>query len=483
MRGGRFVRRLRRLHDEERGLGMIEAMVAGMILAIGAFAVAQALSYGLNQTQVARQRQAAEALANEELEAARALNFTNVGLLDVGPLTKSTNTSSPDYYLSTDGTQFDPDGATSTFGLEPLIFGQADPALSHGPTAVIASNTSFQVYDYATWYDDPSVSGTQNAKRVTVIITWETSGRQQSFRISSLYTSGAITFGDAAPASNTSPSVSCPTSTATGLTANFTAVATDTDGTISRVDWDFGDGLTSTNGGTQQTHTYGSAGTYTVSNTVWDDDSATASNASLGCQVTVTEPAPPAGDTQAPTGTISINTGSTYTRSTQVNLTLGATDNVGVTEMAFSDNGTDFGSYQAYSTLALYTVPTGDGTKTVYVRFKDAAGTVSTSSSDAILLDTVAPAAPTGFTVTRAGNKKSAVLQWNIVTASDLAGYAVYRRPTTSTTYSQLSCAFIYGLPNKCQDQNESNKAVYEFYVVAVDLAGNVSAQSSHVTK
>jgi Tfp pilus assembly protein PilV len=461
---------------------MIEAMVAGMVLAIGAFAVAQALSYGLTQTQIARQRQAAEALANEELEAARALNFTNVGLLDAGPLTKSTDTSNPDYYLSSDGTQFDPDGAAATFGTEPLIFGQADPALAHGPTTVTMSNTTFQIYDYATWYDDPSISGSQNAKRVTVVITWAISGRQQVFRISSLYTAGSITFGSGSSASNNPPSVSCPTSTSSGYAANFTAVATDTDGTVDRVDWDFGDGATTTDGGTAQSHTYASAGTYTVTNTVWDDDGATASNSSLGCTIDITAPPTQGGDTQAPSGTISVNSGSTYTRATQVNLTLSATDDVGVTEMSFSDDGTSYGSYIAYSTVALYTVPTGDGTKTVYVRFKDAAGNVSTAVSDTILLDTAAPSAPTGFTVSRAANKKSAILQWNVVTASDLAGYAVYRRPTTSTTYTQLSCQFIYGLPNKCQDPSEDNKAVYEFYVVAIDLAGNVSADSTHVT-
>jgi hypothetical protein len=424
--------------------------------------VAQALSYGLNQTQIARQRQAAEGLANEELEAARALNFTNVGLLDTGPLTKSTDASNPDYYLSTDGT---------------------DPALAHGPTTVTASNTTFQIYDYATWYDDPSVAGTQNAKRVTVVITWSVSGRQQVFRISSLYTSGSITFGSSGSSgSNNPPSVSCPTSTSSGFAANFTAVATDTDGTVDRVDWDFGDGATTSDGGTAQSHTYASEGTYFVTNTVWDDDGATASNSSLACSIEITAPPTQGGDTQAPTGTISVNSGSTYTRATQVNLTLSATDDTGVTEMSFSDDGTSYGSYIAYSTVALYTVPTGDGTKAVYVRFKDAAGNVSAAVSDTILLDTAAPAAPTGFTVTRAANKKSAILQWNVVTASDLAGYAVYRRPTTSTTYTQLSCQFIYGLPNKCLDASEDNKAVYEFYVVAIDLAGNVSAHSNHVT-
>ncbi|MBI4259531.1 MAG: PKD domain-containing protein [Actinobacteria bacterium] len=477
-----MVRRLSRVHREEAGMSVVEGLMAGLILAIGAFAVAQALTYGLDQTALARQRQTAEGLANEEIEVARALNFTNVGLADAGPLTKSAEESDPDYWLTADGASFDPDGS-GPLPAEPLIFGQASPALIHGPTTVARGNATFQLYDYATWYDDPTIPGTENTKRVTVVVTWTWGARSQKLEISSFFTQGVITFGSSgATGSNLSPTVSCPTSTTGGLEANFTAVASDTDGTIAQVDWDFGDGNTLTNGGTQRSHTYGSAGTYTVSNTVHDDDGATASNASLVCQVTVSDPGAAGPDTQAPVGTVSINNGSTYTRDTKVTLNLSATDDVGVTEMAFSDDGSNFGSYISYSTSAIYTVPSGDGTKSVHVRFRDAAGNVSATVSDTILLDSVPPSAPTGLTVDRAPNKKSAVLQWNVVTDGDLAGYAVYRRPTTSTSFTQIACQFVYGLPNKCLDDPHDNHAVYEYYVVAIDLAGNVSADSNHVT-
>jgi hypothetical protein len=300
--------------------------------------------------------------------------------------------------------------------------------------------------------------------------------------VSSLFTTGTITFEASGESANEPPTVDCPTTTTGGLTANFTAVASDTDGTVDRVDWDFGDGTTTDDGGTQQGHTYSTAGTYTVTNTVFDDDGASASNSALGCTVTVSDSGGPGPDTEPPTGTIQVNGGATYTRDTQVTLTLSATDNVGVTEMAFSDDGTNFGAYLSYATSAIYTVPSGDGTKTVYVRFKDAAGNVSTPASDSILLDTSPPPAPTGLTVDRAPNKKSAELQWNEVIVGDLAGYAVFRRATTSTQFVQISCQFIYGLPNKCLDDPIDNKAVYEYYVVATDLAGNVSGDSNHVT-
>jgi serine protease len=60
--------------------------------------------------------------------------------------------------------------------------------------------------------------------------------------------------------------------TISGLTANFTDGSTDPDGTIVSRSWTFGDGGTST--ATNPSHTYASAGTYSVALTVTDDDGA-----------------------------------------------------------------------------------------------------------------------------------------------------------------------------------------------------------------
>lgn len=58
------------------------------------------------------------------------------------------------------------------------------------------------------------------------------------------------------------------------LTVTFDAVSsTDTDGSITSYAWDFGDGVTTS--GVSATHTYNTAGTYTVTLTVTDDDRAT----------------------------------------------------------------------------------------------------------------------------------------------------------------------------------------------------------------
>lgn len=85
--------------------------------------------------------------------------------------------------------------------------------------------------------------------------------------------------------------------------------------------------------------------------------------------------------------------------------------------------------------------------------------------------DTTPPAAPTGLAGTP-GNGQAA-LSWNAVTASDLAGYHVYRggvqltgAPLTATSYSAT------GL---------TNGTSYTFTVKAVDVSGNLSVASAAV--
>jgi len=71
--------------------------------------------------------------------------------------------------------------------------------------------------------------------------------------------------------------------TTNALVATFTDSSTDSDGTISSRSWTFGDGGTST--ATNPSHTYASAGTYSVTETVTDNGGATGSKTS---SVTVT---------------------------------------------------------------------------------------------------------------------------------------------------------------------------------------------------
>jgi hypothetical protein len=97
-------------------------------------------------------------------------------------------------------------------------------------------------------------------------------------------------------------------------------------------------------------------------------------------------------DTTSPTGTISINNGAAYTNTSTVTMTLSATDNSGsVAQMQFSNDNLTYSAPEAYATTKTWTLTSGDGLKTVYAKFKDAAGNWSTPVSDSITVDTMPP--------------------------------------------------------------------------------------------
>ena len=109
----------------------------------------------------------------------------------------------------------------------------------------------------------------------------------------------------------------------------------------------------------------------------------------------------PSADTTAPTGTVTINAGAAATAAAAVTLTFAATDvGLGVNQVRFANtNGVDGNGVLngagattiSYAATTPWTLAAGDGTKTVYVQFQDAAGNWSTPVSDDIVLDTTGP--------------------------------------------------------------------------------------------
>lgn len=98
-------------------------------------------------------------------------------------------------------------------------------------------------------------------------------------------------------------------------------------------------------------------------------------------------------DTGVPTGSIHINSGSPYTKSSTVTLNLSGTDSgSGMGTMSFSTNNVNWTASEAFATSKTFTLSSGDGTKTVYVRYYDKTGNVSAVYSKTIILDTIPPA-------------------------------------------------------------------------------------------
>ncbi|MDO8446881.1 MAG: hypothetical protein Q7T53_12435, partial [Deltaproteobacteria bacterium] len=99
-------------------------------------------------------------------------------------------------------------------------------------------------------------------------------------------------------------------------------------------------------------------------------------------------------DTTAPTGSIYINSTAApnNTNSNSVTLYISASDDYsGVSQMCVSDS-TTCTTWETFTTSKAWTLPAGDGTKTVYVWFKDALGNANaTPYSGTITRDTTPP--------------------------------------------------------------------------------------------
>ena len=167
-------------------------------------------------------------------------------------------------------------------------------------------------------------------------------------------------------------------------------------------------------------------------------------------------------DTTPPVGTITINSGDIYTKYTSVTLTLSCTDTGGnCVQMQFSNDNTNWSSPEAHVTTKEWTLSSGDGISKLYVKFSDNAGNWSTSYSDTIILDTIAPvttASPTGGTYSSA---QSVTLFCNDVTGSGCGNIYYTTDGTTPTTSS----------PHYSTPINISANTTLNFF--AVDSAGN----------
>ena len=192
-------------------------------------------------------------------------------------------------------------------------------------------------------------------------------------------------------------------------------------------------------------------------------------------------------DTTAPSGAVAVS-GASYTNSTAITLNLSATDNVGVTGYYISDSSstpsasasgwTSVTSTTSYSATVSYTLSGGDGSKTIYVWYKDAAGNVSSTANATITLDTTVPTVTissptssstyttTSSTISLGGSASDSSSGISSVTWSNDRGGSGTATGTASWTVSGISLS------------SGDNKIT----VTAKDGAGNSGTDSLQVT-
>lgn len=188
----------------------------------------------------------------------------------------------------------------------------------------------------------------------------------------------------------------------------------------------------------------------------------------------VTTTAHPAPELDAPTGTVSVDSGESWTTSKTLNLTLTANDASGVSKMCVSTSST-CSSWVTYASSTTTTV-TSDGTKTAYVWLQDVWGNqTSTALSDSIGVDSTAP---TNGTVTATASSGGASLSWKSFkdTTSGLSSYKVVY---TTGAYPSSSCtsgtvAYSGSSTSTTLSGLSSGTKVY-VRVCAIDAVGNTS--------
>lgn len=182
------------------------------------------------------------------------------------------------------------------------------------------------------------------------------------------------------------------------------------------------------------------------------------------------------GDTIPPVGTISINGGAVYTKSASVTLSLLAADNSGsVTSMQFSNDNVTWSGWELYAQTKSWTLASGDGTKTVYVQFKDGADNVSPNYSATVTVDSTAPV---DGTLTVAVQNSSVSLSWPGFTdsTSGIKAYKLVYGTAGAPAHCNEGMVIYTGSAASHIHVRLANGTVYGYRLCALDKAGNVSS-------
>lgn len=402
----------------DAGFTLLEMIVGITLMAMVAVGFAASVSMGFRTIALARQRQTASEVASARLEHLRAVPYEDIRM-DVKPV-HDPDTTHPDYYVS--GSDYDVSGDGD---IEPMVVASGSEAwgVLHVEDPVTIGATQMEIYQYATWVDDPAVAGAEDFKRVTVVVRYKApsvNGVNQLVRASSLFAEDTITFP-------------LPTTTTTTVASSTTTTTTTT------------------------------------------VPSSTTTTIGSGCS----------GDTTPPSGGFSILGGSGaeagFTAQSNATITMAFSDPCEPVVANFSNDGGPLGAdvvYDVSDPEFSWSLSSGDGTKTVGGEVRDGLGNSTTLLPVNITLDSTKPTTPGNFSraVSCSGGDRTVTLVWTASSDTHLRGYRVYRN--TGSGFAELGTTSALSFV----DTHTKTATTMQFYVVAYDKAGNESDATSTIS-
>lgn len=183
--------------------------------------------------------------------------------------------------------------------------------------------------------------------------------------------------------------------------------------------------------------------------------------------------APPP-DVAPPTGTFAF--ASSWARTTAAAYTISASDPSGVTSMCMT-TGTSCTTFVPFAASGTFTLPSGDGLKTVRVWLRDGRGnTTGTPLTATVTLDGRAPTAGT-LTATRGIAQVSLAIAGATDTGGAIASYrVVFSTGSAAPSNCSTGTLLTESAGPSWTHSGLTNGTTYRYRVCAVDLAGNVSA-------
>lgn len=399
---------------DERGIALVELTGALTILAVGFLSLAAGLAGSFRQTALARQRQSASEIGNGRIEHLRNVPYTNVAVSS--DVVHNADPEHPDHFVDNATNSFDYSG-TGTY--EPLIEDAATGQVQHFESPVVVGSTTLTVYQYVTWVDDPGITGTQDYRRVTVVVEFNNPAAQgvsRVVRVSSYFTPGNVTIGGQTPGSTQGSAT--PTASPTASPTPSGSCAGDTTAP---------------------------AGTFSV------------------------------------LGGIVSEVGFSASQSVTLSFT-DVSDGCGPIRWRFSNDNSLYSAditYDPANPSVAWVIPSGDGSKSVWGKLRDGNGNETTIGPKTVTLDTTKPTVPGTLTrtVACAGNDRTVNLSWGSSTDTNFRGYRIYKQIDGGGWFSLGTVS-----ATSRSDTDKKSYDSLQYYIVGYDKAGNESIATNVVS-